>query len=102
MKRDDGRLQWAYKNSPVYTYFEDRPNDARGVGKGMDWYLDERGYAYLTQCRCGIVATAHQCADRESEESSGLRRNRYSRSDGSIWRSPVFMDYRCRDEPGPV
>jgi hypothetical protein len=48
VKRDDGRLQWAYKNSPVYTYFEDRPNDARGVGKSMDWYLDERGYAYLT------------------------------------------------------
>jgi predicted lipoprotein with Yx(FWY)xxD motif len=47
VKRDDGRLQWAYKNSPVYTYFEDRPNDARGVGKNMDWYLDERGYAYL-------------------------------------------------------
>ncbi|GFE80175.1 hypothetical protein GCM10011487_21750 [Steroidobacter agaridevorans] len=48
VKRDDGRLQWAYKNSPVYTYFEDRPNDAKGVGKNMDWYLDERGYAYLT------------------------------------------------------
>lgn len=47
VKRDDGRLQWAYKNSPVYTYFEDRPNDARGVGKNMDWYLDERAYAYL-------------------------------------------------------
>lgn len=47
LKRDDGRLQWAYKNSPVYTYFEDRPNDARGVGKSMDWYLDERAYVYL-------------------------------------------------------
>lgn len=47
VKRDDGRLQWAYKNSPVYTYFEDRPNDPKGVGKSMDWYLDERGYAYL-------------------------------------------------------
>lgn len=47
VKRDDGRLQWAYKNSPVYTYFEDRPNDAKGVGKNMDWYLDERAYAYL-------------------------------------------------------
>jgi predicted lipoprotein with Yx(FWY)xxD motif len=48
VKRDDGRLQWAYKNSPVYTYFEDRPNDPKGAGKSMDWYLDERGYAYLT------------------------------------------------------
>ncbi|HEY5809012.1 MAG TPA: hypothetical protein VIT67_13635 [Povalibacter sp.] len=48
VKRDDGRLQWAYKNSPVYTYFEDRPNEAKGVGKNMDWYLDEHAYAYLT------------------------------------------------------
>ncbi len=48
VKRDDGRLQWAYKNHPVYTYFEDRPNDPKGVGKNMDWYLDEHAYAYLT------------------------------------------------------
>ena len=48
VKRDDGRLQWAYKGRPVYTYFEDRPNDAKGVGKNMDWYLDEHAYAYLT------------------------------------------------------
>jgi len=47
VKRDDGRLQWAYKNSPVYTYFEDRPNDPKGAGKNMDWYLDEHGIAYL-------------------------------------------------------
>jgi hypothetical protein len=47
VKRDDGRFQWAYKNSPVYTYFEDRPNEPKGSGKNMDWYLDERGYAYL-------------------------------------------------------
>ncbi|WP_161966082.1 hypothetical protein [Steroidobacter cummioxidans] len=52
VKRDDGRLQWAYKNSPVYTYFEDRPNDAKGAGKNMDWYLDESGYAYLA--RAGV------------------------------------------------
>ena len=45
--RDDGRLQWAYKNRPVYTYFEDRPNDPKGIGKNMDWYLDEHAYAYL-------------------------------------------------------
>ncbi len=47
VKRDDGRLQWAYKNSPVYTYFEDRPSasEPRGVGKNMDWYLDERANA---------------------------------------------------------
>lgn len=47
VERDDGRFQWAYKNRPVYTYFEDRPNDAKGVGKNMDWYLDEHANAYL-------------------------------------------------------
>jgi hypothetical protein len=47
VKREDGRFQWAYKNSPVYTYFEDRPNEPKGVGKDMDWYLDEHAYAYL-------------------------------------------------------
>ena len=45
VKRDDGRLQWAYKSSPVYTYFEDRPNTPKGAGKNMDWYLDERANA---------------------------------------------------------
>jgi predicted lipoprotein with Yx(FWY)xxD motif len=47
VKRDDGRLQWAYKSNPDYTYFEDRPNEPKGAGKSMDWYLDERGSAYL-------------------------------------------------------
>lgn len=47
VKRDDGRLQWAFRNKPVYTYFEDTTNNPRGVGKDMDWYLDERGIAYL-------------------------------------------------------
>lgn len=56
VKRDDGRLQWAYKNSPVYTYFEDRPNEPQGVGKDMDWYLDEQGYAYLE--RVGVKLSA--------------------------------------------
>jgi hypothetical protein len=56
VKRDDGRLQWAYKNSPVYTYFEDRPNEPKGAGKNMDWFLDERGYAYLESV--GVKVTA--------------------------------------------
>ena len=56
VKRDDGRFQWAYKNSPVYTYFEDRPNDPRGGGKNMDWYLDEHGSAYLASV--GVVLSA--------------------------------------------
>ncbi len=47
VKRDDGRFQWAYKNSPVYTYFEDHPGDPKGVGKDMDWYLYEQGYTYI-------------------------------------------------------
>lgn len=47
VKREDGRFQWAYKNRPVYTYFEDRPNDAKGVGKLMGWYLDEQASVYL-------------------------------------------------------
>jgi len=45
LKREDGRLQWAYKGSPVYTYFEDRPSEPKGAGKNMDWYLDERANA---------------------------------------------------------
>jgi hypothetical protein len=56
VKRDDGRFQWAYKNSPVYTYFEDRPNEPKGVGKSMDWYLDEHAYAYLESV--GVKLTA--------------------------------------------
>jgi predicted lipoprotein with Yx(FWY)xxD motif len=47
IKRDDGRLQWAFKNKPLYTYFEDYPNEARGAGKDRDWYLDERAAEYL-------------------------------------------------------
>jgi predicted lipoprotein with Yx(FWY)xxD motif len=53
IKRDDGRLQWAYKGKPLYTYFEDSPNYPRGVGKTQDWYLDDGAYAYLT--RVGVV-----------------------------------------------
>jgi len=54
--RDDGRRQWAFKNRVVYTYFEDSPNDARGVGKDQDWYLHEGGLAYLI--KAGVVLPA--------------------------------------------
>lgn len=54
VKREDGRLQWAYRGSPVYTYFEDRPNEPKGEGKSMDWYLDEAADAYLESV--GVVA----------------------------------------------
>jgi predicted lipoprotein with Yx(FWY)xxD motif len=38
--RDDGRKQWAYKNHPVYTFYEDSPGDAKGIGREEGWYLD--------------------------------------------------------------
>jgi predicted lipoprotein with Yx(FWY)xxD motif len=58
VKRDDGRFQWAFKNKPVYTYFEDSPDDARGVGKNMDWYLDEGAIAYLRNA--GVILSAEE------------------------------------------
>jgi predicted lipoprotein with Yx(FWY)xxD motif len=39
--RDDGRKQWAYKNRPVYTFYEDTPNNPAGVGKEENWYYEE-------------------------------------------------------------
>ena len=44
VKREDGRFQWAFKNKPVYTYFEDAPGSPQGVGKAQDWYLDAQEY----------------------------------------------------------
>lgn len=52
VQRTDGRKQWAHKNKPVYTYFEDRSGDPRGVGKEQQWYLSEDGVAYLI--RAGV------------------------------------------------
>ncbi len=48
VQRADGRKQWAFKNSPVYTYFEDS-SDPLGVGKDQGWYLDGGVVAYLTK-----------------------------------------------------
>lgn len=39
--REDGRLQWAYKQRPVYTYYYDRPGDPKGVGREAGWYYEE-------------------------------------------------------------
>lgn len=47
VQRADGRKQWAFRGHPVHTYFEDSPNDPRGVGKEQDWFLDQAGVAYL-------------------------------------------------------
>jgi len=65
VKRDDGRLQWAYKNSPVYTYFEDRPNDPKGAGKDMDWYLDEHAAAYLASVGVELSAPLEDAKARK-------------------------------------
>jgi predicted lipoprotein with Yx(FWY)xxD motif len=44
IKRDDGRKQWAYKGKPVYTYFDDSPDVAMGVGKEVGWYLKQENW----------------------------------------------------------
>jgi len=41
ISRDDGLKQWAYKNHPVYTFYDDSPNNPKGVGKAENWYFDE-------------------------------------------------------------
>lgn len=66
VKRDDGRLQWAYNNSPVYTYFEDRPNEPKGVGKNMGWYLDEHAYAYLTSVGVNVAPPPKETQTKKS------------------------------------
>jgi predicted lipoprotein with Yx(FWY)xxD motif len=75
VKREDGRLQWAYKNKPVYTYFEDRPNEPKGVGKSMDWYTDERGYAYLRSAGVELLpapAEAHATKANKTQATAEL------------------------------
>ena len=57
VKRDDGRYQWAFRNKPVYMYFEDNPNDPRGAGKNMSWYLEEGALAYLTAAGVQLPAS---------------------------------------------
>lgn len=66
--RADGRKQWAYKNSPVYTYFEDS-SDPHGAGKNQDWYLDEGGVAFLV--KAGVKLPADFKPDQK--RSSGTR-----------------------------
>jgi predicted lipoprotein with Yx(FWY)xxD motif len=70
VKRDDGRFQWAYKNSPVYTYFEDRPNEPKGAGKNMDWYLDETGYAYLASVGVHLSPPPADAQARKGKKTS--------------------------------
>ena len=37
--RDDGRMQWAYRGHPVYTFFHDRPNEPHGDGEDGVWHI---------------------------------------------------------------
>lgn len=40
VKRDDGRLQWAYKGKPLYTWPEDQePGDKYGDGYNKVWHI---------------------------------------------------------------
>lgn len=41
IKRDDGTLQWAYKNKPVYMRFHDGPELRLGDGEDGKWSLIE-------------------------------------------------------------
>jgi predicted lipoprotein with Yx(FWY)xxD motif len=38
--RDDGRRQWAYKDRPVYMFYDDTPGNAKGAGKEKGWYYE--------------------------------------------------------------
>ena len=72
VRRDDGRLQWAFRNKPLYTYFEDSSNDARGIGKNLDWYLDEGAIAYLRSAGVLLEASAIQAAQKLGEQKKML------------------------------
>lgn len=39
VKRDDGKMQWAYDGKPLYTYkMDEKPGDMNGDGKGDVWH----------------------------------------------------------------
>ncbi len=67
VKRDDGRFQWAFRNKPVYTYFEDQPNEARGGGKDKDWYLDEGAAEYLRKAGVQLPSLPANAIRKKSE-----------------------------------
>jgi predicted lipoprotein with Yx(FWY)xxD motif len=39
IRREEGRLQWAYRGHPVYTFFHDGPSEPHGDGEGGVWHL---------------------------------------------------------------
>ena len=72
VQRDDGRLQWAFRNKPLYTYFEDSSIDVRGVGKNMDWYLDEGAIAYLKSAGVLLPEMEAQAERKRGEQRKML------------------------------
>ncbi|WP_282338658.1 MULTISPECIES: hypothetical protein [Pseudomonas] len=38
-KREDGTLQWAYADKPLYTFAKDKPGEMNGDGKGGVWHM---------------------------------------------------------------
>jgi predicted lipoprotein with Yx(FWY)xxD motif len=41
VKRSDGRMQWRYRNRPVYTFANDRPGETNGDGVDGVWHVVE-------------------------------------------------------------
>ena len=40
IKRDDGKMQWAYKGKPLYTWVKDKkPGDITGDGVNKVWHI---------------------------------------------------------------
>ncbi len=40
IKRDDGKMQWAYKGKPLYTWVKDKkPGDVTGDGVNKVWHI---------------------------------------------------------------
>jgi predicted lipoprotein with Yx(FWY)xxD motif len=43
IKRDDGKMQWAYDGMPMYNYkMDQKPGDALGDGKGGLWHMTQK------------------------------------------------------------
>jgi predicted lipoprotein with Yx(FWY)xxD motif len=52
--RPSGYRQWAYKSRPVYTFFQDTPNNPKGVGKEEDWYFHVRDAAATNKTNANV------------------------------------------------
>ncbi|MHB1205687.1 MAG: COG4315 family predicted lipoprotein [Rhodospirillaceae bacterium] len=65
ISRADGRRQWAYKNHPVYTFYQDTPNNPQGVGMEENWYYENLAG--------GVKAVGEKVAARSSGKKSAWR-----------------------------